>query len=115
VAGSPSVPGEVSATTLVDARLPKPSVRRATDPLIRALSERGELVEESVGSLTSGRITTTPAAGLVDARGRPHPRRYALGPHTSSRSPGAFTRPRTNAVGFRQNDAVARAILTYLR
>lgn len=115
VAGSPSVPGEVRATTLVDARLPKPSVRRATDPLIRALSERGELVEESVGSLTTGRITTTPAAGLVDAQGRPHPRRYALGPHTSSRSPGAFTRPRTNAIGFRQNDAVARAILTYLR
>lgn len=118
VAGSPSVPGEVEATTLVEARLPKPSVRRATDPLIRALHERGELVEETLrhgtAERTTGRITTTAAGGLVDATGRPHPRRFALGPHTSSRSPGAFTRPRTNAVGFRQNDALARAILTFL-
>jgi uncharacterized NAD(P)/FAD-binding protein YdhS len=118
VAGSPSVPGFVEATTLVEARLPKPSVRRATDPLIRTLHERGELAEEilrdGAGEHTTGRITTTAAGSLVDAAGRPHPRRYALGPHTSSRSPGAFTRPRTNAVGFRQNDAVAREILTFL-
>lgn len=119
VAGSPSVPDEVEATTLVETRLPKPSVRRATDPLIRALRDRGELAEEilrdGLGERTTGRITTTVAGGLVDAEGRAHPRRYALGPHTSSRSPGAFTRPRTNAVGARQNDAVAREVLTFLR
>jgi hypothetical protein len=113
------VPGAVEATTLVEARLPKPSVRRATDVLIRALHERGELVEEilrdGAGERTTGRITTTVSGGLVDVTGRSHARRYALGPHTSSRSPGAFTRPRTNAVGFRQNDAVAREILTLLR
>jgi hypothetical protein len=117
VAGSPSVPGEIEAATLVEARLPKPSVLRATDPLVRALHARGELVEEilgdGAGERTTGRITTTPAGGLVDATGRSHPRRYALGPHTSSRSPGAFTRPRTNAVGFRQSDAVARQILAF--
>ncbi|MCE7002460.1 FAD/NAD(P)-binding protein [Kibdelosporangium philippinense] len=116
VAGSPSVPGEIVATTLVEARLPKPSVRRATDPLIRTLYERGELVEEilreGVQEHTTGRITTTVLGGLVDADGRSHARRYAFGPHTSIRSPGAFTRPQTNAVGFRQNDAVARAILS---
>jgi hypothetical protein len=119
VAGSPNVPGVVEATTLVEARLPKPSVRRASDVLIRALHERGELVEEilrdGAGERTTGRITTTVSGGLVDVAGRSHARRYALGPHTSSRSPGAFTRPRTNAVGFRQNDAVAREILTSLR
>ncbi|OLF19262.1 FAD/NAD(P)-binding protein [Actinophytocola xanthii] len=119
-AGSPSVPGVVEATTLVEARLPTPSVRRSTDPLVRVLHERGELLEEvlrdrdGTGERTTGRITTTAAGGLVDASGRAHPRRFALGPHTSSRSPGAFTRPRTNAVGFRQNDAVARDILALL-
>lgn len=116
VAGSPSVPGTVGATTLVDARLPAPRVSRATDPLVRTLYRRGELAEEVLaGGRTTGRIRTTVDAQLVDADGRPHPRRLALGPHTSARSPGAFTRPRTNAPGFRQNDAVARRILTQLR
>jgi hypothetical protein len=117
VAGSPGVPGTVAATTLVEARLPAPSVARAADPLVRALHRRGELAEEILagGQLSTGRIRTTVDAHLVDAEGRPHPRRLALGPHTSARSPGAFTRPRTNAVGFRQNDAVARRILTQLR
>jgi hypothetical protein len=117
VAGSPAVPGTVDTTTLVDARLPAPSVSRATDPLVRTLYRRGELSEEILADATTstGRIRTTVDAQLVDAQGRAHPRRFALGPHTSSRSPGAFTRPRTNAVGFRQNDAVARRILTQLR
>jgi hypothetical protein len=118
VAGSPAVPGTVAAVTLVEARLPAPSVRRATDPLLRGLYERGELAEEILpgagGERTTGRIMTSATGHLVDAAGRPHPRRFALGPHTSSRSPGAFARPRTNAVGFRQNDAVARQVLTQL-
>ncbi|MFJ9455054.1 hypothetical protein ACIRST_08240 [Kitasatospora sp. NPDC101447] len=37
----------------------------------------------------------------------------ALGgtPHTGLRSAAAFARPRTDAPGFRQNDAAARALL----
>lgn len=115
VADSPALPGTVEATTLIDARLPAPSVRRTTDPLLRAMFRRGELAEELLldadAERSTGRIHTTDAGLLIDASGWPHPRRFALGPHTSSRSPGAFTRPRTNAVGFRQNDAVARHIL----
>ena len=115
VADSPAVPGSVTAATLVDARLPAPSVRRATDPLLRAMFRRGELAEEVLldtdAERSTGRIHTTDSGLLVDATGWPHPRRFALGPHTSARSPGAFTRPRTNAPGFRQNDAVARHIL----
>lgn len=115
VADSPAVPGTVETTTLVDARLPAPSARRATDPLLRNLFHRGELAEELLldaeAERSTGRIHTTTEGLLVDATGRPHPRRFALGPHTSARSPGAFTRPRTNAPGFRQNDAVARHIL----
>lgn len=115
VADSPAVPGTVEAATLIDARLPAPSVRRATDPLLRTLFVRGELAEELLLDVDAergtGRIHTTTEGLLVDVQGRPHPRRFALGPHTSARSPGAFTRPRTNAPGFRQNDAVARRIL----
>lgn len=115
VAGSPAVPGTVEAGTLVEARLPAPSVRRATDPLLRNMFRRGELAEETlfdaIADRGTGRILTTDTGLLVDATGWPHPRRFALGPHTSSRAPGAFTRPHTNAVGFRQNDAVARKIL----
>lgn len=44
----------------------------------------------------------------------PHPRRIALGAHTNSRAVAAFARPRTNAPAFRQNDAVARALLRAL-
>jgi hypothetical protein len=115
VADSPAVPGVVEAATLIDARLPAPSVRRATDPLLRTLFGRGELAEELLLDVDAergtGRIHTTTEGLLVDAQGHPHPRRFALGPHTSARSPGAFTRPRTNAPGFRQNDAVARRVL----
>ncbi|WP_237531074.1 hypothetical protein, partial [Streptomyces sp. SID3212] len=32
-----------------------------------------------------------------------------------ARSSGAFTRPRTGGPAFRQNDDVARAVLTFLR
>ncbi|MFI6025772.1 FAD/NAD(P)-binding protein [Amycolatopsis magusensis] len=111
---SPAVPGgEVEATTLIEARLPAPSVRRAADPLVRALRDRGELTEEDLpGGRTTGRIRTTADGHLVGADGHGHDRRLALGPHTSARSPGAFTRPRTNGVVFRQNDAVARYLLT---
>jgi hypothetical protein len=48
---------------------------------------------------------------LVDDAGEAHPRRFAIGPHTNVRIPGAFTRPNTNALSFRANDAVARAVL----
>jgi len=118
VASGASYPGAVAARTLVEARLPGPSVTRAADALLRQLRDTGELAEETVADpvtgalLPSGRIHTRVAdSRLLDGAGRPHPRRFAVGPHTSARSAAAFTRPRTNAVSFRQNDAVAREIL----
>jgi hypothetical protein len=114
-AGSPAVPGVITATTLVEARLPAPSVRRATDPLLRGMFQRGELTDEvlcdGAAEHSTGRILTNEAGLLVDAVGRTHPRRFAIGPHTSARTVGALTRPRTNAHGIRQNDVVARKIL----
>ncbi|WP_340686216.1 FAD/NAD(P)-binding protein [Amycolatopsis coloradensis] len=118
VASGASFPGETEARTLVEARLPEPSVTRASDVLLRRLHAGGALGEETVldpvtgDRLLAGRIHTRVSDGrMLDGAGRPHPRRFALGPHTSARSAGAFTRPRTNALPFRQNDIVAREIL----
>lgn len=107
-----SFPGTVEARALVEARLPAPSVPRASDGLLRALHESGDLAQEVANGLPTGRIHTRTTDGrLVDARGRAHPHWFSLGPHTSNRSAGAFTRPRTNARSFRENDRTAREIL----
>jgi len=50
----------------------------------------------------------------VRADGSAHPRRFAVGTFTNRPAAGAFARPRTNAPAFRQNDAVARALLQAL-
>ncbi|MEU2739138.1 FAD/NAD(P)-binding protein [Streptomyces sp. NPDC007095] len=110
-ASSATVPGAtVEARALVEARLPEPTVGRALDPLLRELHDDGA-VETPEGLLrvdrTDGRI--------LDRAGQPHPRRFALGPYTDVRTPGAFTRPRTGGPAFRQNDATARAALAFLR
>ncbi len=118
VASGASFPGETEACTFVEARLPEPSITRTSDGLLRQLRDDGGLAEEVVldtvtgDRLLAGRIHTRVTDGrMLDRDGRPHPRRFALGPHTSARSAGAFTRPRTNALPFRQNDSVAREIL----
>jgi FAD-NAD(P)-binding len=118
--GSPSVPGEVTATALVEARLPEATVRHSGSELLRALVACGAAVEEVLTDSTdgsrhpSGRLLVTPDRNLVDAAGRPHPDRYAIGHPTSRRAAAAFARPRTNAIAFRQNDALARVVLTRL-
>ncbi|MFF7654124.1 FAD/NAD(P)-binding protein [Streptomyces sp. NPDC007983] len=110
-AGGANVPGtQVEARALVEARLPEPTVRRSRDPLLRALHRDG------AAATPAGLLAVSPDdARILDRNGRPHPRRFALGPHTDGRSSGAFARPRTNAPAFRQNDATARALLLALR
>ncbi|MFJ8674530.1 FAD/NAD(P)-binding protein [Streptomyces sp. NPDC093589] len=110
-AASATVPGEaVTARALVEARLPEPTVEHTQDSLLRALHAEG------AASTPAGLLAVDPADGrILDRSGRPHPRRLALGPHTDARSGGAFARPRTNAPAFRQNDASARVLLTFLR
>jgi hypothetical protein len=122
-AGSASVVGApaVTARVLVDARLPNPSAARTTDPLLAALLADGAVSEEVLrdpdGRLlrNTGLIRVRPADGaLIDAWGTAHPRRFAVGPHTTVKVAGAFTRPGMNAQSLRYNDAVARAVLRSL-
>lgn len=110
-AGSAAVPGEyVEARALAEARLPDPSPARTRSPLLRALYEQGAATTSAAGL-----VRVDPGDGrLLERDGRPHPRRFALGPYTTARSSGAFTRPRTGGPAFRQNDATARAALTLL-
>ncbi|MEV8554038.1 FAD/NAD(P)-binding protein [Streptomyces glaucescens] len=110
-ATSPTVPGfAVEARALVEARLPQPTAARSRDPLLR------RLYAEGAAATPDGLLRVDPADGRVlDRSGRPHPRRFALGPHTDARGAGAFTRPRTGGPAFRQNDAAARAVLAFLR
>ncbi|MFJ3305820.1 FAD/NAD(P)-binding protein [Streptomyces sp. NPDC086549] len=110
-ASGSTVPGfSVEARALVEARLPEPTVGRARDGLLR------ELHAEGAAETPDGLLRVDPADGrILDRAGRPHPRRFALGPYTDGRTPGAFTRPRTGGPAFGQNDATARATLAFLR
>ncbi|WP_112491845.1 FAD/NAD(P)-binding protein [Streptomyces bacillaris] len=110
-ASSPTVPGaRTEARALVEARLPDPSLRHTASPLLRALYEGGAAVTDT------GLLAVDPAdSRVLDRDGTPHPRRFALGPFTTARNSGAFTRPRAGGPAFRQNDDAARAALTFLR
>ena len=120
VASSSSHPDEIVASALIDARIAAATVQRSADPLVRRLLERGEVVEEVVADgpewqVNTGKVVVTGTAlNLAQADGSSHPRRHALGSFTNRPAAGAFARPRTNAPAFRQNDTVARAILTAL-
>ena len=114
-----TVPGEVTAAALVDARLPPGDVSRTTNPAIRSLLDSGlgsvEVVADAHYRGSTGRLRVSRTdSRVVDAEGQPHPRRFAVGAYTSAPFVGAFSRPGTDAVSFRENDRVARAMLREL-
>ncbi|MFF3518077.1 FAD/NAD(P)-binding protein [Streptomyces sp. NPDC002573] len=120
-ATSPTVSGHTThATALIEAYLPGPSLARTEDPLLRGLYREGALAEEVIADPThthrSGLLAVSPTDGHVldPSLDSAHPRRIALGAPTNSRAVAAFARPRINAPAFRQNDAVARALLRAL-
>ncbi|MEU8606052.1 FAD/NAD(P)-binding protein [Streptomyces parvulus] len=119
-AGSANTAHTVDAKSFVEARLPTPDLRRCPDTLLRGLLERGEAVEcvitdQDGFAHRSGLLQVSPRDfRVIDASGRPHPQRYALGPFTSVRHFATFTRPQTNGLFFRQNDALARNVLCAL-
>ncbi|MES4901556.1 MULTISPECIES: FAD/NAD(P)-binding protein [unclassified Streptomyces] len=112
---SARVPGSgVVATTLIEARLPEPDLRRTADPLLTHLLRTGGCRPHRVEGYETGGLDVTPSPyRLVDAEGRPHPRRFAIGVPTEGVHwvTAAGARPGVNSVTLCDTDAVARAVL----
>ena len=110
LAGSPSVPSHVvRAKGLIEARLPVHTLRHTADPLLTSMAAAGDVTD------VDGQVRVDPSdSRIVDAAGRPHPRRFAIGPYTTLKAYAAFARPGTDAPNFRQNDEVAREVLRFL-
>ncbi len=115
VATSTSHPEPVSARALVHAVVASPTLSRTADVLLQRLRDRGEASEEVLTEgewcANTGKVRVAKGNLLEAADGRVHPRRHAVGSFTNRPAAGAFSRPRTNAPAFRQNDAVARELL----
>ncbi|WP_405569329.1 FAD/NAD(P)-binding protein [Streptomyces sp. NBC_01167] len=115
---SPDVPGSaVTATTLIEARLPEPDLRRTSDALLNRLMMTGQCRPHAVdGYETGGLDVTRRPYRLVDRRGRAHPRRFAIGVPTEGVHwvTAAGARPGVDSVTLADADAVARAALRML-
>ncbi|WP_405374667.1 MULTISPECIES: FAD/NAD(P)-binding protein [unclassified Microbacterium] len=102
---------------LVDAWLPAAGAAVSDDPALRELATRHgvELAvrdEEYAGTL--GRVHVDPDGRVLGADGTPRAGLYATGPFTAAAEGGAFSRPRSDALAFRQIDRVAGAIVAEL-
>ncbi|GAA3788079.1 FAD/NAD(P)-binding protein [Sphaerisporangium flaviroseum] len=119
-AGGASTPDTVEASALIEARLPDADLRTCTEPLLRSLYRSGDATEHVLADddgyeHRTGRLHVSPDNfRLLSRNGSPHPRLFALGPFTNVRQFATFTRPRTNALPFRQNDRIARDVLDFL-
>jgi L-aspartate N-monooxygenase (nitrosuccinate-forming) len=120
VAACPAVPGPpVTATVLIEARLPEPDLRRTADPLLRHLLDTEQCVPYRIAAAsgtayeTGGLAVTERPYHLLDARGRAHPRRFAYGVPTESVHwvTAAGIRPGVDSVTLGDSDAIARAVL----
>ncbi|MFF2674417.1 FAD-binding protein, partial [Streptomyces niveus] len=117
---APAVPGSLTrVTTLVEARLPEPDLRRTTDPLLADLLATGQcrpyaIADPRLGAYETGGLAVTPRPyRLVDIEGRAHPRRFAYGVPTEAVhwATAAGVRPGVNSVTLGDSDAIALAIL----
>ncbi|TPQ17866.1 FAD/NAD(P)-binding protein [Streptomyces sporangiiformans] len=115
VAHSPDVPGSiVRATTLIEARLPEPDLRRTADDLLARLLKTGRCRPHTVDGYETGGLDVTPRPyRLIDRQGHPHPRRFVLGVPTEGVHwvTAAGARPGVDSVTLSDTDAVARAAL----
>ncbi|MEU6374357.1 FAD/NAD(P)-binding protein [Streptomyces sp. NPDC046909] len=114
------VPGvRFSGRVLIEARLPEPDVRRTADPLLRHLLAGGAgrpfrvRAADGTSYETGGLEVTGRPYHVVDATGRPHPRRFAHGVPTEAVHwvTAAGIRPGVDSVTLGDSDAVARAVL----
>ncbi|MGW5862433.1 FAD/NAD(P)-binding protein [Streptomyces sp. NPDC055239] len=115
LAHSPDVPGSnVSVTTVVEARLPEPDVRRTADELLGRLLDTGQCRAHVVDGYETGGVDVTPRPyHLIDRQGRSHARRFAFGVPTEGVHwvTAAGARPGVDSVTLSDADAVARAAL----
>ncbi|MER7678922.1 FAD/NAD(P)-binding protein [Streptomyces sp. NPDC096934] len=115
IARSPEVPGSaVRATTLIEARLPEPDLRRTGDELLARLLSTGQCrPHTSDGHETGGLDVTRRPYHLRDRQGRAHARRFAFGVPTEGVHwvTAAGARPGVDSVTLSDADAVARAAL----
>ncbi|MEV0118502.1 FAD/NAD(P)-binding protein [Streptomyces sp. NPDC050844] len=114
-AHSPDVPGSaVRVTTLIEARLPEPDVRRTADELLGRLVRTGQCRPHVVDGYETGGLDVTPRPyRLIDRQGRAHTRRFAFGVPTEGVHwvTAAGARPGVDSVTLSDADAVARAVL----
>ncbi|MFF8292485.1 FAD/NAD(P)-binding protein [Streptomyces sp. NPDC016309] len=114
-AESPDVPGSsVTASTLIEARLPEPDLRRTGDALLAGMLESGQCRTHVVdGYDTGGLDVTPPPYRLINGQGRAHQAVFALGVPTEGVHwvTAAGARPGVGSVTLSDTDAVARAAL----
>jgi hypothetical protein len=111
----------VRATALIEARLPEIDLRRTADPLMSRLLSTGQCRPYRIpagepGSAdyeTGGLAVSERPYHLLDARGVPHPRRFAYGVPTESVHwvTAAGIRPGVGSVTLEDSDAIAAAVL----
>ncbi|KQR51339.1 hypothetical protein ASF88_19450 [Leifsonia sp. Leaf336] len=103
---STSIDGNVTVDALIDAWLPAAHADRTDNSALR------DLIVSGSGSFRQGMLRVDPTdSRIIDPAGRPHPRRWAIGPFTDAPFAGAFSRPNTNALSFRENDRTAHAVM----
>lgn len=108
------VPGEVRVTTLIEARLEEPSLKKSGDALLQYLLQTGQCREHiNDGYETGGMDVTDTPYHTIDSQGRAHERRFAVGVPTEGVHWVTFAgaRPGVNSVTLQDTDAVARAAL----
>ncbi|MFD5899733.1 FAD/NAD(P)-binding protein [Streptomyces sp. NPDC060366] len=118
----------VRATVLIEARLPVIDLRRTADPLMGQLLRTGQCrpyriphgqeatgddITDTAGHETGGLAVSERPYHLIDARGVPHPRRFAYGVPTESVHwvTAAGIRPGVGSVTLEDSDAIAAAVL----
>lgn len=115
LANSPEIPGsEVRVTTIIEARLPEPCLKKTGDRLLAHLAATGQCREHVVDGYATGGVDVTGAPyHLIDAVGHPHEARFALGVPTEGVHwvTAAGARPGVNSVTLSDTDHVARAAL----
>lgn len=116
------VPGPpIHVTTLIEARIQDPDVRATADPLLRGLLDTGRATPYRLPNPdgdpyeTGALAVTERPSRLLDAHGRAHPRRFALGIPTEGVhwATAAGVRPGVDSVSLGDADAVAREVLGF--